>query len=266
MLKRGFAVSRGDLRHTGLGPLLRCAAFAVSLGPGIASAQSTVDEGFNDAAGPRNPASLNGGIGWSGAYSADQSSIPALATSLTAPAALPTTSGAIRWTTINQSISLSRNFSFTFPPTTDVWMSSMTRVDNPPSAWDVRLGASNGPGVSNGVSGMTLHRGDGSFPFMTGLYESCESFPLVRFSAANAGVRTISVWANPATGPLGLPTSFTTCPAPALGSAHISLALDTPFDELRVDTNLANVSVPSGGAGFGRIAIVAAAARHRRGT
>lgn len=240
--------------------------FALLFAADVALGQSAVYEGFNYTAGPRNPATLNGGVGWSGAYTADQPSIPVSTSSLTAPAALPTSGGSVRWTTSNQAIGFSRNFAVSFPATAEVWMSFITRRDNLPSSWVVRLGGVTGPGVGDGVQGIHLYRGDGTQAVMTGLHGNSQAFTLVRFGAPSAGVRTISVWSNPAPGSLGAPTASTSGPATALGSAFFALGLDTSIDEFRADTNLANVFVPAPGAVMSvGIPALAFAVRRRRG-
>ncbi len=213
----------------------------------VALGQSAVYEGFNYAAGARNPTSMTGGVGWAGGFSADRPTVDVMPSSLTSPAALPTTGRSLRWQTSNQSIQLSRTFATPFPTTSDVWVSFITRMDNFPSAWGVHFGSANGPGVSNAISGISLSRGDGSFPLMTGQYEFSESLTLIRLGADSGGTRTISVWVKPTPGALGAPLASVTGPTTPLDRVFIGLAFETWIDEFRVDTNLANVFVPGPG-------------------
>lgn len=237
--------------------------FAVLCLGGLAHAQSTVYEGFGYIPGETPAGSMGGGTGWSGAF-AGTGSVEVLSASLTAPAARPTTGRAIRWGSDFNGVTLTRNFAAAFPASSEVWMSFIFRMDNFPSSFSVRLGGANGPGVGNGISGISVSRGDGTV-FMSGLHEFSESLMLMRFGADAGGTRTLSVWANPAPGALGAPTVSVTGPSGALGSLHLSLGYETAIDEFRVDTNLANVFVPSGGAAgvLGTLAVAAGSRRRR---
>jgi hypothetical protein len=234
----GFAVVRG--RGMYVVTALLCAA-------GCAAGQSQVYEGFNYAQGPRTPGQMSGGTGWSGAF-AGSASVSVEPASLTAPAALPTSGRSIRWGPVFDGVSLTRNFASSFSATDEVWMSFIYRMDDFPSGFEVRMGGASGPGVGNGISGVRLYRGDGSFQFDTGQFAFGESFMLVRFGPDSGGTRSLSVWANPAVGALGAPLASVTAPSGVLGSVYVSLGYATAIDEIRVDRDLANVFVPSGGA------------------
>lgn len=237
-------------------------ALAIAAAP---TSAATIYEGFNYPTSFTNPAQFSGGTGWSGAFSGDPITVETA--TLTSPSALPSTGRAIANTSqqAGDTRILSRNFAAAFAPNDTVWMSFLVRLDNFPSGYTVRIGGPTGAGVGGGISGYSVHRGDGT-SLLTGTFPPFgpTALMLVRFGPDLFGTRSIDFWGNPAPGALGVPTASTFGQTGSLSSLHLSMHVFTAFDEFRMDTNLANVFVPAPGPAAGLLGLAAFGARRRR--
>ncbi len=229
-------------------------AIVAALTPSVAGAASMIYEGFNYPTGVVPFGSMTGGNGWSGSFTGyfnnAGAGAPITAGSYVNPNSPPATGNALG---INSSSfethSLGRDFAQSLPTDRDVWMSMVFKVSDLASQGSFMLSPAGGGtavGLEFYVAGFRLNNGSGTTMIQSwkGHQTQPNFYFLMRLGPSTGSERPLELWINP--GPvMGTPDISTMSDTIIAEHLGMTFSAGVAVDEIRIDSNLANVYVPA---------------------